>query len=128
VLVYGPLAHGLLGGTFTPQTTFASDDWRSKSKDFHGESFQRNVAVVEHLKQLAAREGTTIAQLAIAWVLAGGKPQPAVDVAIVGARTPEQLEQTALAGDRHLTQQTRAEIERIMREAVPIGGPAPEGM
>ena len=128
VLVYGPLAHGLLGGAFTPQTTFAPDDWRSKSKDFHGDSFQRNVAVVEHLKPLAERWGITIAQLAIAWVLAGSKPQSAVDVAIVGARTPEQLEQTALAGDRHLTQQTLQEIERIMREAVPIGGPAPEGM
>jgi len=128
VLVYGPLAHGLLGGSFTPQTTFAPDDWRSKSKDFHGETFQRNVAVVEQLKRLAAREGMTIAQLAIAWVLAGGKPQPAIDVAIVGARNPEQLAQTALAGDKHLTQQTRAEIERIMREAVLIGGPAPEGM
>ena len=128
VLVYGPLAHGLLGGAFTPQTTFAADDWRSKSEFFHGENFQRNVAVVEHLKCLAAREGMTIAQLAVAWVLAGGKPQPAIDVAIVGARNPGQLEQTAVAGDRHLTQQTLQEIERIMREAVPIGGPAPEGM
>jgi aryl-alcohol dehydrogenase-like predicted oxidoreductase len=148
VLGYGPLAHGLLGGSFTPQTTFAADDWRSKSKDFHGENFQRNVAVVEHLKRLATRvgtnpsrqrrsvaasathsggmqgEGMTIAQLAIAWVLA----QPAIDVAIVGARNPDQLAQTALAGDIHLTQETLQEIERIMREAVPIGGPAPEGM
>src|SRR6266446_757069 len=124
VLVYGPLAHGLLGGSFTPQTTFAADDWRSKSEFFHGENFQRNVAVVEQLKRLAAREGMTIAQLAIAWVLA----QPPIDVAIVGARNPEQLAQTALAGDRHVTQETLQEIERIMREAVPIGGPAPEGM
>src|SRR5438105_1955491 len=124
VLVYGPLAHGLLGGSFTPHTTFAPDDWRSKSKDFHGDGFQRNVAVVEQLKHLAAREGMTIAQLAIAWVLA----QPALDVAIVGARNPKQLEQTALAGDIHLTQETLQEIERIMREAIPIGGPAPEGM
>jgi aryl-alcohol dehydrogenase-like predicted oxidoreductase len=69
-------------------------------------------------------EGMTIAQLAIAWVLA----QPAIDVAIVGARNPDQLAQTALAGDIHLTQETLQEIERIMREAVPIGGPAPEGM
>src|SRR6266446_1256018 len=124
VLVYGPLAHGLLGGSFTPHTTFAADDWRSKSEFFHDENFQRNVAVVEQLKRLAAREGMTIAQLAVAWVLA----RPAIDVAIVGARNPEQLAQTALAGDRHVTQETLQEIERIMREAVPIGGPAPEGM
>ena len=54
--------------------------------------------------------------------------QPTIDVAIVGARNPEQLEQTAPAGDKHLTQQTLQEIEHIMREAIPIGGPAPEGM
>jgi len=57
VLVYGPLAHGLLAGTFTPQTTFAVDDWRSKSEIFRGEIFQRNLAVVEQLKHLAKREG-----------------------------------------------------------------------
>jgi aryl-alcohol dehydrogenase-like predicted oxidoreductase len=124
VLVYGPLAHGLLAGAFTPRTTFAADDWRSKSEIFHGEVFPRNLAVVEHLKHLAEREGMTVAQLAIAWVLA----QPAIDVAIVGARTPAQLAQTAPAGAMHLTQATLHEIERIMREAVPIGGPAPEGM
>lgn len=124
VLVYGPLAHGLLAGTFTPQTTFTTDDWRSKSEIFYGETFQRNLAVVEQLKRLAEREGMSVAQLAIAWVLA----QPAIDVAIVGAHTPGQLEQTAPAGDIHLTQATLREIERIMREAIPIGGPAPEGM
>jgi aryl-alcohol dehydrogenase-like predicted oxidoreductase len=124
VLVYGPLAHGLLAGAFTPQTTFTADDWRSKSKIFHGEIFQRNLAVVEQLKYLAEREGMTVAQLAIAWVLA----QLAIDVAIVGARTPAQLAQTAPAGEIHLSQTTLYEIERIMREAVPIGGPAPEGM
>jgi aryl-alcohol dehydrogenase-like predicted oxidoreductase len=61
---------------------------------------------VEQLKHLAEREGMTVAQLAIAWVLAVGKPQPAIDVAIVGARNSEQLEQTALAGEIHLTQAT----------------------
>jgi aryl-alcohol dehydrogenase-like predicted oxidoreductase len=124
VLIYGPLAHGLLARTFTPQTSFAADDWRKKSEVFNGKIFQRNLAVVEQLKQLAEQEGMTVAQLAIAWVLA----QPAIDVAIVGARNPEQLEQTAPAGEIHLTQATLREIERIMREAVPIGGPAPEGM
>src|SRR6266581_1748834 len=109
VLVYGPLAHGLLAGAFTPQTTFTADDWRSKSEIFHGEIFQRNLGVVEQLKHVAEREGMTMAQLAIAWVLARGKPQPAVDVAIVGARTPAQLEQIAPAGEIHLSQETLQE-------------------
>ena len=47
--------------------------------------------------------------------------QPAIDVTIVGAYTSGQLEQTAPAGDIHLSKATLQEIERIMREAVPIG-------
>ncbi len=124
VLVYGALAHGLLAGAFKKHSTFAADDWRSKSPIFQGELFQRNLAIVELLKRLADQERMSVAQLAIAWALA----QPGIDVAIVGARTPEQLAQTAQAGDIHLSQATQQEIERIMREAVPIGGPAPEGM
>jgi aryl-alcohol dehydrogenase-like predicted oxidoreductase len=79
---------------------------------------------MERLKSVAARHGFTVAQLAVAWVLAN----PAVDVAIVGARRPQQLEQTALAGDIRLTPETLGEIEQIMRDAVPVGGPTPEGM
>lgn len=122
VLVYGALAHGLLGGSFTPQTTFPPDDWRSQHESFSGEGFRRNVAVVERLKRVAQEQGMTIAQLAVAWVLA----QPAVDVAIVGARTPEQLAQNAAASEKHLTQETLRVIEAILRDTVPIGSSAPE--
>jgi aryl-alcohol dehydrogenase-like predicted oxidoreductase len=124
VLVYGALAHGLLAGTYTPQTTFAADDWRSHNPIFHGDTFARNLAVVVQLKDLAEREGMSVAELAIAWVLA----QPTVDVAIVGARNPQQLEGTVRAADKRLSRVALAAIETIMRAAVPIGGPAPEGM
>src|SRR5256885_8866613 len=50
VLVYGPLAHGLLTGTMTPQSTFSADDWRSRSPDFSGDTFRRNLEVVDKLK------------------------------------------------------------------------------
>jgi aryl-alcohol dehydrogenase-like predicted oxidoreductase len=124
VLIYGPLAHGLLAGGYTPQTTFASDDWRSKSPEFQGDPFIRNLAVVERLKEVAKQQGISVAQLAIASVLAN----PAIDVAIVGARRPQQLEQTAPAADVHLTPEIMSEIEQIMHEAVPVSGPSPEGM
>jgi aryl-alcohol dehydrogenase-like predicted oxidoreductase len=124
VLVYGPLAHGLLGGKYTPQTSFAGDDWRSESPAFQGELFARNLEIVDSLSQLAGRLGITVAQLAVAWVLAN----PAVDVAIVGARRPQQLVETAPAADVQLSQETLAEIEGIMQIAVPMGGPSPEGM
>jgi len=53
VLVYGPMAHGLLSGRMTESTTFDFGDWRSKSPDFTGETFRRNLAVVEQLKGVA---------------------------------------------------------------------------
>jgi aryl-alcohol dehydrogenase-like predicted oxidoreductase len=124
VLVYGPLAHGLLAGSYTPQTTFASDDWRSKSPVFHGDLFARNLAVEDRLKDVAERHSITVAQLAIAWVLANS----AVDVAIVGARRPHQIEQTAPAAEVRLSPETLREIKLIMLDAVSIGGPTPEGM
>jgi aryl-alcohol dehydrogenase-like predicted oxidoreductase len=84
----------------------------------------RNLAVVDRLKGLAEQQGITVAQLAIAWVLAN----PAVDVAIVGARHPQQIAQTVPAADIHLSRETLQAIEQIMQDAVPVGGPAPEGM
>ncbi len=124
VLVYGPLAHGLLSGRMTEQTTFAPDDWRSKSDLFVGEAFVRNLAVVGDLAEFAARRGATVAQLAIAWTLAN----PAVDVAIVGARGPEQIRQTAPGADLRLSPEDLAQIELLLRGEVAVGGPAPEAM
>jgi aryl-alcohol dehydrogenase-like predicted oxidoreductase len=124
VLVYGPLAHGLLSGRMTETTTFAPDDWRSNSDLFVGETFRRNLAVVRELTQFAARRDATVAQLAIAWTLANA----AVDVAIVGARSPEQIRQTAPAADLRLSPEDIAQIELILRGEVAVGGPAPEAM
>ncbi|HEY8870918.1 MAG TPA: aldo/keto reductase [Candidatus Limnocylindrales bacterium] len=122
VLVYGPLAHGLLSGRMTEETTFAADDWRSKSDLFEGEAFRRNLAVVRDLTQFAALRGATVAELAIAWTLAN----PAVDVAIAGARSPEQIRQTAPGADLRLSPEDIAQIELILRGEVAVGGPAPK--
>jgi aryl-alcohol dehydrogenase-like predicted oxidoreductase len=124
VLVYGPMAHGLLSGRMTEATTFAADDWRSKSDMFAGDAFRRNLGIVRRLEAFASERGVTVAQLAIAWTLAN----PAVDVAIVGARTPEQIQQTAPAADIQLSPENLAQIDEIVRGEVPVGGPAPEKM
>ncbi len=124
MLAYGPLAHGLLGGTITPATRFDASDWRAHSPAFTGEGFARNLQVVAALRAFAARRGATIAQLAVAWVLAN----PAVQVAIVGARTPAHLAESLGALDLALSPADLAEIDYIMAAAVPVGGPTPEGM
>jgi aryl-alcohol dehydrogenase-like predicted oxidoreductase len=124
VLVYGPLAHGLLSGQMTETTTFGSDDWRSKSPDFSGATFRKNVAVVERLQQWARERDISLPQLAVAWTLA----HPAVDVAIVGARMPSHLDGTASAADIKLSEADLQQIGAIVRGALPVWGPHPEGM
>jgi aryl-alcohol dehydrogenase-like predicted oxidoreductase len=124
VLAYGPLAHGLLSGTMTASTTFEPSDWRSASPLFHGEAFQTNLAVVEELKRFAAQKSISVAQLAIAWVLAN----PAVDVAIVGVRNPKHVEELAAASNIELSPDDLRAIDVVMARAIPVGGPSPEAM
>jgi aryl-alcohol dehydrogenase-like predicted oxidoreductase len=124
VLVYGPLAHGLLSGTMTPGTTFPKNDWRGTSADFKGEKFWRDLELVERLKKFAAAHEMTLPQLAVAWTISN----PAVDVAIVGARQPAHLDDPAAAAAIRLPAWERDEIEAILLNAVEIVGPAPEAM
>jgi aryl-alcohol dehydrogenase-like predicted oxidoreductase len=124
VLVYGPLAHGLLSVRMTVDQRFAPGDWRGSSPMFQGDAFTANLAVVERLGEFAKRRGHPAAHLAIAWTLSN----PAVHVAIVGARNAEQIAGTVPATDLDLSQADLLEIETIMKGAVPIGGPAPEAM
>ncbi|HEY7951881.1 MAG TPA: aldo/keto reductase [Solirubrobacteraceae bacterium] len=122
VLVYGPLAHGLLTGAMDSGTRFASDDWRSKSALFTGETFQRNLQTVSELEHFARERGYSVGQLAIAWTLAN----PAVHVAIVGSRSIEHIEDSLGALKIELSPEDLAEIDRIMAGAVPVAGPTPE--
>jgi aryl-alcohol dehydrogenase-like predicted oxidoreductase len=124
VLVYGPLAHGLLSGTLTEHTTFAGDDWRSKSTVFTGDSYRHNLAAVRALEKFAADRGMAVSQLAIAWTLAN----PAVHVAIVGARRANHIEDSIAAVDISLSNADLAEIEKIMAAATPVAGPSPESV
>lgn len=122
VMVYGPLAHGLLTGTMKADTSFAAADWRSKSPIFNGQDYIRNLKVVEDLGHLAIELGVTMSQLAIAWTLA----QPGVHAAIMGAQHVTYLQDSAGAADVTLSEGSLAAIEEIMKSATPVGGPAPE--
>lgn len=122
VLVYGPLAHGLLTGKLDTDTEFAEGDWRGQSSLFRGEEFEGNVQIVKELGRFAEERGHTVAQLAVAWTLSN----PDVEVAIVGVRRPDQIEGTAPAGEMELSDDDRQEIEEIVEGAVPFGGPSPE--
>jgi hypothetical protein len=124
VLVYGPLAHGLLTGAIDRDTTFADDDWRSGSPMFSGEPFERYLDVVQELKRFARERGYSISQLAIAWTLR----HPAVHVAIVGSRRRRHIEESIGALDVQLSDQDMTEIDGILESvsALAVSGPTPE--
>lgn len=122
VLIYGPLAHGLLTGAYDENATFADDDWRSGSPLFQGEALRRNIAVVRELERLASQRGVEVGQLAIAWTLSN----PAVHVAIVGARSNPHIASAVQAADLKLSGDDLKEIDRVMEGAVAAPGPSPE--
>jgi aryl-alcohol dehydrogenase-like predicted oxidoreductase len=124
VLVYGTLAHGLLTGAMSENTTFADDDWRSHSPLFEGETFERNLTTVGDLERFARDRDHTVSQLAIAWTLAN----PSVDVAIVGSRHASHIEDSVGALEMHLSAEDMTEIDSLMSGAIAVAGPSPEAM
>jgi aryl-alcohol dehydrogenase-like predicted oxidoreductase len=114
VVVYSPMQRGLLTGKFNKKylTTLAPDDHRLRMPEFTEPAFSANVEFVEKLRPIAKRAGRTTAQLAIAWVL----HKPEVTAAIVGARRPEQVAETAKAGDWRLTAEDINKIEQLLKE------------
>ena len=125
VLIYGSLAHGLLTGALDEDTTFAADDWRSGAPFFKGDAYRRNLVVVRELGRFASeRLGVSVSRLATAWTLAN----PAVHVAIVGARHPRHVEDSVAAAELTLSDADLEQIDRITADAVPLSGPSPEMM
>jgi aryl-alcohol dehydrogenase-like predicted oxidoreductase len=110
VVVYSPLAKGLLAGKLTPGSKFGPDDSRSRDPLFQGEAFRRNLDIVEKLRLIARRDGKTVAQLALAWALAN----PAVTCTIVGAKRPSQIEEAAGGSDYRLRADALREIEGVL--------------
>jgi aryl-alcohol dehydrogenase-like predicted oxidoreductase len=125
VLIYGPLAHGLLSGHLRADTRFAPDDWRSHSPDFQGDALARNLRVVAALEQFANDElGVPVSRLAVAWTLAN----PAVHVAIIGTRNASHVDDAVEAAGLSLNADALRRIDEIVSEAVHIAGPRPEAM
>ena len=115
IMAYGSLAHGLLTGTMTPDTTFEDDDWRRGLSAFgqplfQGQHFLDNLKKVDRLKEIAADGGFSVAQLALAWVAS----EPTVSTALVGTRRPEEMEENAAAADWQMSPQEREEIRSVM--------------
>jgi aryl-alcohol dehydrogenase-like predicted oxidoreductase len=109
VISYAPMASGLLTGAMTRERAAAlpADDFRSRNPEFQEPRLSKNIELVERLRKVGTRHGSSPGEVAIAWVLR----HPAITGAIVGARNAKQAEGVMRAGELKLTTEEIAEIE-----------------
>jgi len=103
---YSPLGHGFLTGQIRTVDDIPDDDWRKTNPRFTGENFQRNLAIVDEVRAIAAEAGATPAQIALAWLLAQGD-----DIApIPGTRRVARVEENTAADGIELSDD---QVERL---------------
>ncbi len=117
-VAYSPLGRGFLSGAYRTLDDLDADDFRRHNPRFQGENFEKNLQLVERVKELATTKGVTAAQLALAWVLAQGDDV----VPIPGTKRRTNLEENVAADDISLTPE---ELRRI-DEVLPVGAAAGE--
>ncbi len=112
MIAYSPMQAGLLTGKFSREraTGLPESDWRGRHPFFREPLLSKHLDIVGQLREVADQKGCTLPQLALAWVLR----DKTMTSAIVGARSPEQIRETARAGDIRLTPEEILEIEGIL--------------
>lgn len=114
VVAYSPMQRGLLTGKFSAErlASLSDDDHRKNSSEFQEPQFSLTMDLVVKLQKIAERNNMTMAQLAISWVLRGGE----VTSAIVGARNPKQIKETASAADYEINAEDIEKIETLLAQ------------
>ncbi|GAA2433102.1 aldo/keto reductase [Streptomyces lavendulocolor] len=118
ITAYGVLSRGLISGHFPRDRALAPGDFRSNSPRFQGDNLRHNLDLADRLGKVAEQKGVTVAQTAIAWVLAQGEDI----VPLVGARRRDRLAEALGALDVTLDAGDLAAVEA----AVPAGAAAGE--
>jgi aryl-alcohol dehydrogenase-like predicted oxidoreductase len=121
-VAYSPLGRGFLTGAIASPSDLAANDFRRSSPRFEGANFDRNMALVERVRAVAARKGCTPAQLALAWVLAQGDDI----VPIPGTKRRKYLEENVAAADVKLDARDLAELDAAFPPDVAAGTRYPE--
>ncbi len=103
---YSPLGRGFLSGEIKTIDDLEDDDWRRTNPRFQDDNFDKNIKLVERIKEIAEEKGVAASQLVLAWVLAQGEDL----VPIPGTKRRKYIEQNAAAVDIELTAD---EVERI---------------
>jgi aryl-alcohol dehydrogenase-like predicted oxidoreductase len=114
VINYSPMVSGLLTGKMTADRirNLPEDDWRKRSANFQSPKLERNLALVELLRQIGQQHGVEPGVVAIAWTLR----QPAITAAIVGARRPDQVDGVLPAATFRLSESEILRIESWLAE------------
>ena len=122
VICYSPMQSGLLTDGFTAArlNALSSDDWRRSAPEFQQPNLGRNLALRDALRPIAQRHGTKVSAVAVAWTLAW----PGVTGAIVGARSPEQVDGWIRAATLELTKNDLEEIASAIARTGAGAGPA----
>ncbi|MFJ9811326.1 aldo/keto reductase [Streptomyces sp. NPDC101158] len=126
ITAYGVLSRGLISGHVTRDQAFAPGDFRGMSPRFQGENLGRNLDLVDRLRDVAATKGVTVAQAAIAWVLAQGPLHGADIVPLIGARRRDRLAEALGALDVTLDPAELASMEAAVPAGAAAGARYPE--
>jgi aryl-alcohol dehydrogenase-like predicted oxidoreductase len=112
VIAYSPMGAGMLTGSMTRErvAAFPADDWRRRNPDFQEPRLSRNLALQDLLGRIGGRRGVSAAAVAVAWTLL----HPAITAAIVGARSPAQVDGFVAAGELRLSGDEAGEIEAFL--------------
>lgn len=112
VVVYSPMQAGLLTGKFSNERaeSLPADDWRKGDPNFNEPLLSINLAMVKKLQAIADDHGISMSLLSIAWTLR----KPEVTSAIVGARRPDQIEETAQAANVKLSVDEWKAVDEII--------------
>ncbi len=116
-VAYSPLGRGFLAGQFKKFEDLPEGDWRRKSPRFQGENFEKNLALVERISEIAKDKGVSPSQLALAWVLAQGEDI----VCIPGTKRRTYLEQNLGGLDVTLSQEELARINEAFPMDAAVG-------
>jgi aryl-alcohol dehydrogenase-like predicted oxidoreductase len=107
ITTYGVLSRGLISGHWTKERAGTPGDFRNRSPRFAAGNIERNLALVEKLREVANAKGASVAQIAIAWVLSRGNDI----VPLVGARRRDRLAEALGGLDLTLTPADLSEVE-----------------
>jgi aryl-alcohol dehydrogenase-like predicted oxidoreductase len=120
-VAYSPLGRGFLSGRYRSIEDLDENDWRRMNPRFQGENFQKNLDVVEKVKEIAEKRGVTPSQLALAWLLVRKNVTP-----IPGTTRLSRLEENLAAADIALTGDELAAIDAVAPKGVAAGTRYPE--